>query len=149
MKGPVRGYGRFLIVAIVAATVTGVGGSGCSAPRPVRSVKNPDPLGRIPAFKEAVREKDRRAVRYMVRDLDSDDPAVRLFAIVGLERLTGRTFDYRYYDDQHQRLPAIKRWQDWLEGKRQQQDDPTQDAAVAHDGAADAPSGAPDGASGP
>jgi hypothetical protein len=87
----------------------------------------------------------------MVKDLHSTDPAVRMFAILGLRRLTGETFGYRYFDGEDERRGAAGRWEQWLAGndpQPRQQTDP-QDAAVANDGAADAPSGAPDGASGP
>ncbi len=144
MKDSVRGYVPLLVVVIVSLIMTG--GGGCSTPRPEKNVTNPDPSGKIPAYKQAVRVKDRGATVQMVKDLDSDDPAVRLFAIVGLRRLTGETFGYQYFDNDHQRRPAIKRWEQWLGGDQREQT--TQDA-VANDGATDAPNGAPDGASGP
>ncbi len=87
--------------------------SGCG-PGPVRHVGNPDPSGKIPAIKRAVREKDRRSIQQLVKDLASDDPAVRFYAIEGLQRLTGETFNYRYYDDEDSRQPALLRWHKWL-----------------------------------
>ena len=75
----------------------------------------------------------------MVRDLGSDDPAVRLFAIGGLERMTGETLGYRYYDDEHARDLAIKRWQAWLSGKTESVAAPQQDVAMEQGGAPDAP----------
>ncbi len=144
MKDSVRGYVPLLVLGIVSLIV--MGGSACSTPRPEKDVKNPDPSGKIPAYKQAVREKDRSATVQMVKDLDSDDPAVRLFAIVGLRRLTGETFGYQYFDDAHQRRPAVKRWTQWLAGDQPEQ---TTEDAVVNDGATDAPSGAPNGASAP
>jgi hypothetical protein len=141
MKDPVRGHVTFSVVVVVV--VTGLLAGGCSVPGPVRDVRNPDPAGKIPAYKQAVRAKDRRAVRQMIKDLDSDDPAVRLFAIVGLRRLTaGETFGYQYFDDEHQRRPAIRRWERWLAGKpveRQQQRQQQDATAAGNEGAADAP----------
>lgn len=52
----------------------------------------------------------------MVKDLDSDDPAVRFYAIGGLKRLTGQTFGYHYYEDEQQRRPALEKWKAWLQG---------------------------------
>jgi hypothetical protein len=80
----------------------------------VRDVTNPDPSGKIPAIVEAVRKGDRRAVNQLVKDLDNDDPAVRFYAIEGLRRLTGHTFNYRYYDGEDERQPAIQAWKQWL-----------------------------------
>ncbi|HEV8604824.1 MAG TPA: hypothetical protein VGQ99_05630 [Tepidisphaeraceae bacterium] len=100
--------------AILASLTLTLALGGCSAPRPAIEVTNPDPSGKIPAMKKAVREHDLKAVRQLVKDLDSDDPAVRLFAIHALHDLTGKREGYDYFADELQRQPALKRWQDWL-----------------------------------
>ena len=41
-------------------------------------------------------------------------PAIRFYAIESLYRITGKTFDYHYYDDENERRPAVKRWQKWM-----------------------------------
>ena len=68
----------------------------------------------IPAIKMAVSAHDLNACAELVKDLDSDDPAVRFYAIEGLQKLTGESFSYRYYDDETRRVPALKKWQQWL-----------------------------------
>jgi hypothetical protein len=78
------------------------------------SLTSPDPSLKIPAIKCAVQDRDQGADAQLVKDLDSDDAAVRFYAIQGLHRLTGQNFGYRYYDDDVQRLPALRRWQAWL-----------------------------------
>jgi hypothetical protein len=88
--------------------------AGCGEPRGPLSVKSDDPTLKIPAIKEDVRERNRRDVPQMVKDLNDDDPAVRFYAIEGLRRLTGDTFEYHYYDDEDDRRPAIQRWRQWL-----------------------------------
>jgi hypothetical protein len=90
--------------------------SACAAPRTPRVVNNPDLTGKIPAIKQAVATKDLAAAQQLVTDLDSDDPAVRFYAIQGLQRLTGETFGYRYFDDEEERKPALGKWQAWLRG---------------------------------
>ena len=98
-----------------AALVVGAAlACGCGGPGPVKDVRNPDPSGKIPAIKTAVEERDRAAVRQLVKDLDSDDPAVRFYSIEGLQRLTGETFAYHYFDDEDERRPAVLRWRQWL-----------------------------------
>ncbi|HEV2295942.1 MAG TPA: hypothetical protein VGR35_19005 [Tepidisphaeraceae bacterium] len=132
MKDPVGAYVTLFLVVVV-----GLIPLGCSSPGPDKDVRNPDPLGKIPAYKHAVRLRDRSAVRQMVKDLDSNDPAVRLFAIVGLRRLTGQTFGYEYFEEERQRRPAIARWEAWLEGD--EVGAPQDAAAGGSDGAAEAP----------
>src|SRR5881394_1636791 len=100
--------------AILASFTLTLAIGGCSAPRPVIAVTNPDPAGKIPAMKKAVRERDFTAVRQLIRDLDSDDPAVRMFAIHALHELTGQRYGYDYYEDEVQRKPALDRWHGWL-----------------------------------
>jgi hypothetical protein len=86
---------------------------GCSSPEKP-SLTSEDPSLKIPAIRESAKSHNEKAVRQLVKDLDSDDPAVRLYAIHGLKEITGTTLDYRYYDDAIERQPALKRWQAWL-----------------------------------
>lgn len=97
-------------LGIVLALLIG----GCSAPREPRLVTNPDVSGKIPAIKTAVEQRDLSKTKQMVKDLESDDPAVRFYAIEGLQRLTGETFGYQYYLDDEQRMEAVSRWNQWL-----------------------------------
>jgi hypothetical protein len=94
-----------LILLFVLAT------GGCFRPERA-SIYSSDPSLKIPAIKTA--DDDKKAIYQMVKDLDSDDPAVRFFTINKLKEITGNTFGYRYYDDEIRRKPALKLWQDWL-----------------------------------
>ena len=102
-------------VAVCAVVLTATL-AGCTAPRGPLVVTDPDPSVKIPAIKKAVRKRDRAAVRQLVAELDSDDPAVRFYAISGLERMTGERFGYDYYSDETGRTPAVTRWREWLDG---------------------------------
>jgi hypothetical protein len=88
--------------------------SGCSAPRGPLVVEDPDLDVKIPAIKKAVRTGDYSQDAQLVQDLQSDDPAVRFYAINGLHRITGENFGYRYYDSEDARQPAIEKWKAWL-----------------------------------
>ncbi|CAN5551121.1 hypothetical protein BH10PLA1_BH10PLA1_10470 [soil metagenome] len=87
---------------------------GCVAPREKAILTDDIAINKIPAISIAVQKKDLHAAKQMVKDLDSEDPAVRFYSIQGLRRLTGQTFDYVYYDDAMARQPSVKRWQEWL-----------------------------------
>lgn len=98
-------HGLFLLAGVAAC--------GCF-PQEDRHVGAVDPVNNIPAIQEAARTHDTRAVPALIKQLESDDPAIRFYAIEALYRITGKTFDYHYYDDLDERRPAVKRWQQWL-----------------------------------
>ena len=99
---------------IAGAIIVAVYIASCTAPREPLTVHHPDPSIKIPAIKIAVARRDLSAARQLVKDLESDDAAVRFYAISGLRRLTGESFGYLYYEDPEQREPALKQWQAWL-----------------------------------
>jgi hypothetical protein len=79
-----------------------------------RAVTDEDPADKIPAIEQAVGQHNHRVLPQLVKDLQNDDPAVRMYAIEGLRRLTNLDFGYRYYEDAEQRQAALQRWQKWL-----------------------------------
>src|SRR4051812_21874264 len=99
--------------------------AGCTAPRGPIVVTDPDPSIKVLAIERAVGSRDMSVTPQLVADLNNDDPAIRMYAIGGLQRLTGQTFGYRYFDDEDQRKPALKKWQQWLSEQQ-----PTQSAGA-------------------
>ena len=88
--------------------------TACTAPKPPLVVSDPDPSVKIPAIQKAVRENNRSILPQLVKELDSDDPAVRLYANHALEQLTGQAFGYQYFAGEDQREAAAGRWRQWL-----------------------------------
>jgi len=103
-----------VVIAAAAATAGGVCAGGCSEPTGPRTVANEELTVKIPAIKEAGRTRDLSAAPQLVKDLDSDDAALRLFAIKGLREMSGQEFGYVYYADVEQRRPAVLKWREWL-----------------------------------
>lgn len=98
-----------------------VGGGGCTAPRPKPDIADPDPSVSIPGIKIAADRNDRSAAPELVKALDSDDPAIRFFAIGALMKFTGgEKFGYEYYYDEEQRKASLAKWQEWLKGRSEQ-----------------------------
>jgi hypothetical protein len=107
-----RWTGRMMLLGLIGLVMLS-SAVGCSASR--KELYGPDdPLVRIPGMKRAVQTKDLAAVSRLVDDLESRDPAVRLFAIEGLERLTGQRLSYLYYAPEEERAQAVHQWRDWL-----------------------------------
>jgi hypothetical protein len=101
---------RRIFAALMMALISG----GCFSADPpnLRSRHAPH---KIPAIKSAVQNQDKEVIPQLVHDLDSDDSAVRFYAIEGLQRLTGETFGYLYYAEAPARREAVMKWRHWLE----------------------------------
>jgi hypothetical protein len=91
---------------------------GCFSPDP-KSIKSDNAASAVPAIKDAAAKNDRTAIPRLIVDLDDNDSAIRFAAITALQKMTGETFDYRYYDDTADRQPAVKQWRLWLEAHPQ------------------------------
>src|SRR3954463_10094355 len=91
----------------------GGAGAGCFDADPHSLFSRHAPQ-KIPAIKEAAEKHDESAIPELVRDLDSDDPAVRFYAIEGLKRLTGQDFGYLYYMEAADRKESVMKWRQWL-----------------------------------
>jgi hypothetical protein len=96
-------------LSVAILLVVGCGGA------PPRAIGDPDPSVKIPGIKDAVADKDLSDADRLVKDLESDDPAVRFYAIEGLRRLTGETHGYSYYADEAARDVAVRKWKRWLQ----------------------------------
>jgi len=105
-----------LIIVVIAssAAVGGAGAGGCNEPTGPRTVANEDLNIKIPAIRVAGEHKDLTAAPELVRDLESDDPALRMYAIRGLREMTGHDLGYVYYADVEKRRPAVAKWRRWL-----------------------------------
>jgi len=85
---------------------------GCAPPADRVGFDSARPDAVIFAAQQAVNKEDRTAIPSLIESLDSDDPAVRFVAIHALSRLTGKTYDYRYYDPEYKRIEAVDRWEE-------------------------------------
>jgi hypothetical protein len=88
---------------------------GCFSPGK-KDVHDPDPSLKLPAVKTAVEKKDYSVLKQLVKDLESDDPAVRFMAIEGLKKLAGQDFGYQYFADEEKRALPVERWNAWYQG---------------------------------
>jgi len=106
-------------LAMVAMLVMG----GCSGP-PAASeggFDSPNPAAKLYAITDAARQRDRSAIPHLIEQLNSDDIAVRFFAINALEDIVGdrlaslesehgRRLGYNFTGPAAPRREAIDRW---------------------------------------
>jgi len=73
---------------------------------------------RIAAVQLAVARNDRASIPHLVDRLEDEDVAVRMAAILALEKLTGHRFGYRYGSSAEERVSATAVWRRFLHGHR-------------------------------
>jgi hypothetical protein len=88
---------------------------GCSYPPP--DFDSPDPGARLYAITDAARTDNKASIPALIASLDSDDPAVRMFAIRTLEKFTGQTLGYDHAAPEWERKPAVDRWINWYQSQ--------------------------------
>lgn len=91
----------------------------CAAPATdlYSRLQDQDPGVRSAAVVEAGNRKDPNAATYLVDRLGDSETEVRFFAALALEKITGQTMGYRYYEPSDRREEAIGRWREWLKAR--------------------------------
>ena len=86
--------------------------SGCGPPRAKypAALNAERPEQRIWAIRQAAERQDHEAIGILVERLEDDDEAVRFYAILALERLTGTRLGYNYHASETERHRAVERW---------------------------------------
>jgi hypothetical protein len=111
---PVRDALALAVVAGLCCCAAGCFGGGRE---PARLSSN-NPGSKIPAIKKAAADcdpSDTETAQQLVKSLESEDPAVRFYAIRGLQNLTGETFGYVWYGgDERGRRDAMEKWKQWV-----------------------------------
>jgi hypothetical protein len=77
-------------------------------------IESRDAVARVLAIRQAGETRDQTAVPRLVDRLEDEDEAVRIFAILALERITGERFGYRYSEPIEQQAAAIRRWREYV-----------------------------------
>lgn len=103
---------RLTRLAQIALAISLLWLSACSSPPPVEEggFHAPDPASKLYAMRRAGNDRDISAVPHLVEHLHDDDPAVRLFAIKALERITNERFGYNPYASADDRNDAVVLW---------------------------------------
>lgn len=78
------------------------------------ALDSPDPAARIRAIRQVTAKQDHNAIPLLVDRLEDEDEAVRFYAIGALSRMTGTDMGYKYYQPRRERLPAVRRWRQYV-----------------------------------
>ena len=100
------------------AGLTALGGCGGAPAASEGGFDSIDPASRLYAIRRAGAQRDVAAVPDLIESLESDDPAVRMMAIVALERITGARMGYDPYARRPARQEAVDAWAEaWRSGQ--------------------------------
>jgi len=101
--------------AALFALATALPLAACSVPSSEASFNSSNPADRTRAIAQAGQDPTPERVRGLITELESADPAQRMFAIRTLERLTGETRGFRHAAPEPDRAQAVDRWVEWYE----------------------------------
>lgn len=89
--------------------------AACASPAFLRDdIQSENPAHRILAIRAAAEARDTRSVPLLVDRLEDEDRAVRFFAIIALDKITGHRFGYDYGKPDADRRKAVERWRAYL-----------------------------------
>ena len=110
---------RWMMMSLMLGVVGGLL-PACSSPPPASAggFNSPNPAAKLYAIRNAGERKDRSAIPHLVERLIDDDPVVRLFAILALERITDERLGYNPYVSPEFRRDAVERWVEAVRGGR-------------------------------
>jgi HEAT repeat protein len=92
--------------------------AGCTGVKPAHpDIQSDDADRRILAIKAAAQSHNRAEVPQLVDRLEDEDEAVRFFAILALEKITGQRFGYDYGQSSQARGPSVERWRVYVRRK--------------------------------
>ncbi len=94
-------------------------GLGCSiAPKTFQSLSNPAAIVRARAVGLGTQLPEWQVIPPLIERLNDADAVVRLSAHEELRRRTGQDFGFVPWADAAERAPAVQRWRDWWEGRK-------------------------------
>lgn len=109
-------FGRKAYLSLLLLLPTSCGPGPGPLYRP--SFSSDDPGARILAIRAAADAKDASVVPLLVDRLEDEDEAVRMFAIMALDRITGERLGYDYVGPVHQRAASVDRWREYVRQQR-------------------------------
>lgn len=100
-------------ICLLTLALAPITACGRPAGRPV-SFQSDDVNERILAIRQAAEQDDKTTIPLLVDRLEDEDEAVRFFAILALDMLTGRRFGYDYGQPSDRRAKAVELWREYV-----------------------------------
>ncbi len=101
---------RRCVAAVGLAAVVWLTPACAPPPASEGGFESENPASKLYAIRQAGGQHDKTRIPQLIEQLNSDDPAVRMYAIIALEKLTGDRLQYDPYAPAHQRDAAVRRW---------------------------------------
>lgn len=106
---------RFGAMAWLGVLLVAAGGCESSSQQIRIRLEAYEPADRIRAIREATQAGHDDLIPALVDRLDDDDAAVRFYAVLALEELTGTRLGYSYSAPPQQRRRGVQLWRDFVE----------------------------------
>lgn len=114
-KGGVGGrWAQAVVVALCWSVLLGCQGGPARYPK---SITTGEPIDRIKAIVYAGDTRDTTVVPLLVDRLEDEDPGVRFYAILSLEKICGTRLGYDYAAPDAEREAAVRHWRDYISQK--------------------------------
>jgi len=104
-----RWIGRSAVWSACSAAVLA---AGCGAPE--GNIHSWNPAERVLAIRKAAVARNVHAVPLIVDRLEDEDAAVRMFAILALQEITGERFGYDYSATGSRQAAAVEAWRSYV-----------------------------------
>lgn len=104
---------RLCCSLLPAVCLVGAASGGCTRPH-AAAIQSADPAERILGIHAAGEANDRRTLPLIVDRLEDDDEAVRFYAILALDKMTGQRLGYDYAKPASERAGAVERWRQFV-----------------------------------
>ncbi len=100
--------GALLLISVLLTSA-----GGCAKPDRA-AIQSADPNERILGIFATATANDTLAVPLLVDRLEDEDEAVRFYAIIALDKITGQRLGYDYAKPAGARAPAVARWRQFV-----------------------------------
>lgn len=109
----IRGIAIRRVALLPALMLVFLAPAACTRTR-LANIHSADPGERIMAIRDAADAQNRLAVPLIVDRLEDEDEAVRFYAILALDKMTGQRLGYDYAKPLEARAQSVEQWRQYV-----------------------------------